>query len=252
MVGYELSGPTIEFIRHIDEVFDMLNVRSKYGKHSKAPLTKMSYDIFVDESLNAAGDGKNIPESFEQRKNRLQVYIRSLKLVNDQPILKTRKHTGFTGFINGLESLFHMGKYLIFEIKDPLEYVLSFKLSQDHLETFFSLIRSRNGCCVNPTCVQFMAAFKALLMRAEIKISTGNCTLLQIIPILNPLENKKKTKAIKGCQPKNFEDEDNFEEIDSAHHFFSSVQNVEFKVNKNYTFKLFSKFIAEYIANFEN
>ena len=229
MEGFAEAGPTIEFLRNIDEVFDILNVKSKFGKNSKAPLTKSSYQEHVDESLNAAGDGKNIPENIEKTKNRLQRYIRSLTLMNDIPLLQTRKHTGFTGFVNGIESLFLMGKYLLFDATAPLDYVLSFKVSQDHLETFFSSIRARNGFCVNPTSVQFMAAFKALLMNAEVRVSTGNCSLLQVITILNPLQNYQKPANTKADQPF-IEDDEDFLEVDSVNKLFSCNKNREFKV----------------------
>lgn len=59
-----------------------------------------------------------------------------------------------------------------------VEYVLSYKLSQDHVEMFFALIRSKNGFCHNPTTVQFQSAFKKLLINnLNISVSaSANCT----------------------------------------------------------------------------
>lgn len=57
-----------------------------------------------------------------------------------------------------------------------LKFLLTFKLSQDHLETLFSLIRSMGGCNDNPNCVQFKRSMKGILMHNELKASVhGNC-----------------------------------------------------------------------------
>ena len=46
---------------------------------------------------------------------------------------------------------------------------LTYKLSQDHLELFFSAVRAAGGFNNNPTAQQFMAAYKRLLFRGTIK-----------------------------------------------------------------------------------
>lgn len=57
-----------------------------------------------------------------------------------------------------------------------LKYLLAFKFSQDHLETLFSVIRSRGGFNNNPNCAQFTTAFKRLLIRNELASSlNSNC-----------------------------------------------------------------------------
>ena len=35
-----------------------------------------------------------------------------------------------------------------------LEFLLTFKFSKDHLETFFSIVRASNGAINNPTSIQ--------------------------------------------------------------------------------------------------
>lgn len=60
-----------------------------------------------------------------------------------------------------------------------------YKTSQDHLEPFFLSIRVRGGWNNNPTVRQFTAAYKWLLVRAEIREGDmGNCITLDEIPIL--------------------------------------------------------------------
>jgi len=56
---------------------------------------------------------------------------------------------------------------------------LSFKLSQDHIETFFSSVRQRGGLNNNPSCKQFKSANKKLLVHSEITGSQyGNCVAI--------------------------------------------------------------------------
>ena len=56
-----------------------------------------------------------------------------------------------------------------------LKYVLTYKLSQDHIKLFFAAIHSSYGCNNNPTALQFRSAYKRMLVRHEIASSSGNC-----------------------------------------------------------------------------
>ena len=59
---------------------------------------------------------------------------------------------------------------------NTLKYLLTYKLSQDHLELFFSAIRSRGGWNNNPSVVHFKAAWQRLLCHQQLKeVGTGNC-----------------------------------------------------------------------------
>ena len=69
-----------------------------------------------------------------------------------------------------------------------MTYLLTYKLSQDHLELFFAAIRSSGGWNNNPTATQFMAAYKRLLLRYEVSAS-GNCTALDATNILHAVKD---------------------------------------------------------------
>jgi hypothetical protein len=57
-----------------------------------------------------------------------------------------------------------------------MKYILSYQLSQDHIEMFFSAIRSHGGFTNNPRAMQFRGAYKRLLHDAEIATSAAdNC-----------------------------------------------------------------------------
>ncbi|CAI6359114.1 unnamed protein product [Macrosiphum euphorbiae] len=63
--------------------------------------------------------------------------------------------------------------------KGFINSLLTYKTSQDHIETTFSAIRSRLGYNNNPTCRQFKEAYKRILVHSEIVGSQfGNCALL--------------------------------------------------------------------------
>ena len=59
--------------------------------------------------------------------------------------------------------------------QQQLKYLLTYKFSQDHLELFFALIRSRGGHNNNPSPGQFKATMKCLLTHNKlICVTAGN------------------------------------------------------------------------------
>lgn len=57
-----------------------------------------------------------------------------------------------------------------------LTFLLTYKLSQDHLEMFFACIRRCDGFNNNPTARQFKSAYKKLLTHINISVPlTANC-----------------------------------------------------------------------------
>jgi len=77
-----------------------------------------------------------------------------------------------------------------------LEYLLTYKLSQNHLEMFFSAVRARGGFSNNPTAAQFEAAYKQLIIHTEIMTCSegANCMNIDLIPILSISSTKKNPK----------------------------------------------------------
>ena len=81
----------------------------------------------------------------------------------------TRKKTGFIGFLVAIESMKHIFFDLVEKDNAPMNYVLTYKFSQDHLELLFGAIRSSGGFNNNPTAQQFTAAYKRLILRNSIQ-----------------------------------------------------------------------------------
>jgi hypothetical protein len=66
-----------------------------------------------------------------------------------------------------------------------MNFLLTFKLSQDPLENFFSSIRMNCGFGNNPTSIQFKAAFQSLLCKTLNKKDNGNCLFDENVSLLD-------------------------------------------------------------------
>jgi hypothetical protein len=177
--GFQGAEVTVDFLLNFNNAFDKLNARNPRGKGSKCPI--FPYNL----------------QDFREQKTILIEYIKKIEVISEEKKkLKTKKpkprkfivnhssNTGFLGFIIDLESLFLMAEDVLNTEIAPLRYLLSYKVSQDHLENWHAQIRQRNGFSMNPTARQLTSAIKALLSHAQIKISNGNCALLENVPIL--------------------------------------------------------------------
>lgn len=137
--------------------------------------------MFLGRGTKAPIRKENIPELAVKIKE-FQLYISGIKKLSGQLVIESQQKTGFMGLFFGLETLLGLCEMLIVEVPanlTRLTHFLSYRLSQDHLELFFSVIRSRNGFNPNPTCRLFISAFKGILMQLEIKIDSGNCSIIK-------------------------------------------------------------------------
>ncbi|KFM71923.1 THAP domain-containing protein 9, partial [Stegodyphus mimosarum] len=162
-------APTIKFLKIFNNLFDILNSKNLLSKDFKSPIKPQNKDTILN-FLNTA-----------------QEYIKNLRTSkNGDYILHSNRKTGFLEFlvcINSIKSLY----IELCEISpNPLNFFLTYKLSQDHLELFFSAIRTKGGHNNNPTAKQFKAAYVRLLMHHHIMTSgSANCIVLDDTNILN-------------------------------------------------------------------
>jgi hypothetical protein len=131
----------------------MQNSKNPFGKYTKEPMKMQNKDrwlLFMTKADN---------------------YIRGLTDNLGNTLLSGRRKTGFLGFLSNMYAYKQMFEQLV----EPghLQYLLTYKTSQDHLELFFKAVRSRNGSNDNPTTQQFSSAYKRLLMHG---ISKGTAT----------------------------------------------------------------------------
>lgn len=80
-----------------------------------------------------------VDEPKRVKKKATAVFIR-------KPVLKSRSSVGFFGFLTNIQST--LGIYTDYVENGPLQEFYTFQYSQDHLETYFSLIRSSLGSCI--------------------------------------------------------------------------------------------------------
>ena len=155
---FQGCGATVRFIRVFDHLFDVLNSRNPPARNFKAPIRRSNYEYtkkFLDEATK---------------------YIGGLKGPNGQSILTSKRKTGFLGFLLCNKAVVGLAEDLVNGENPVLKCLLTYKMSQDHLELFFGAVRASGGWNNNPTKHQFIAAYKQLLMRHNIKGGRGNCT----------------------------------------------------------------------------
>lgn len=153
------ASATIKFVRIFDKLFDVMNTaRIKPGSIFKSALNPTNkHEIF--EFLNEAKE-----------------YILSLKIMSKSsnkliPIVKSRLKTGFRGYIINIISVINLYNELV-EKQKLMPFLATYRLSQDHLEMFFGKLRSMNGYNDNMTVQQFTSAYKKLLHRCDVRISS--------------------------------------------------------------------------------
>lgn len=93
-------------------------------------------------------------------------YLKSLKNQDFKPITNSKRKTGFNGLITYLNSVYNLFNDTV--KTGTMDFILTYKVSQDHLEMLFSVIRSRGGFNNNPFAAQFEATYKKLLIHTVI------------------------------------------------------------------------------------
>lgn len=175
---------TIKFIRVFNKLFDVLNSRSIYAKYEKKAMCSENYTNHSTVLLEAKD------------------YIFQLKDKFGNPIIKSKRKTGFLGFIVCIESALSMYDHFV-GVTLPLKYIPFYKISQDHVERLFGYIRSRGGHNNNPTCQQFMGSFKRILIHNELhETNTGNSQILSKTLVFNIKKRySNETEEINSSTP---------------------------------------------------
>ena len=162
--NFKDSNATCEFILLINNLFDILNSKSKFGKHFKPPITTKNYEEISSYLTNGIKT------------------LTSLTDENGLKIVSGPRKAFIRGFAISAKSILAIAKDLLQRSNSPYEFVLTYKFSQDKLEMFFSKIRGRLGWNNNPNALQFKYALRSLLLANKIESSsTANCV---------PVENK--------------------------------------------------------------
>lgn len=166
------AGPTIQFIRTFNDVFDVMNTQRVMHEHPNQLKTALN-PFNKDEVLTLL--------------KMARVYIMSLKINDGRklvPAVESPIKAGFRGFVVNIDSISAMYTKYIEHDKDMI-MLPTYRFSQDHLEMFFHKVRSRNGCNENPTVLQFSFSYKHLQLITDLTITSGaNVSLLAASNIL--------------------------------------------------------------------
>lgn len=226
--NFENSEATERFVIFMNDAFDILNSRNLLAKSFKAGLQQHNKDITFNKI------------------NEIIKYIISLKCGPcKEPLHLSKRKTGFLGFIVSLRSLMHIYNQYVDNPIGKLKYLLSYKLSQDHLEVFFSAIRSMGGHNNNPTAKLFQAAYKKLLIHTGVTGSLQANCIEQVPTIILAVSTSKgnKMKTIDNLLTENFENDATFHENTDHNYYITSAS-----YSKNLS--LYISDIIEYIAGF--
>ena len=97
---------------------------------------------------------------------------------NGKQLVYSRRKTGFVGFICTLRSIMALTEQL-FSTKH-YKFIMTYRLSQNHLETFLSRVRRKSGWNNNPTALQFKWTLRMLLLKNNVLPSKhANCIQLE-------------------------------------------------------------------------
>jgi len=155
------SLPTEVLLSKLDKLFDILNSRSCYGKGYKAAIT------YANMSMRLAF----LRECKE--------FLLQLQDSTGQLLVNTKRRTFVVGLCVTIDSVVYLTEQLLAGcgINDvKLKYLATYKLSQDQIETLFSVIRRLGGWSNNPTCLQFSFAYRALLSHIGV-VATENANV---------------------------------------------------------------------------
>ena len=89
-------------------------------------------------------------------------YLLSLKDPDMYRLSQHRRKTFIIGFVSFAKSNLSIAEKLLFRSGNPYNYLLTYKLSQDHLELFFSCVRG--GFNNNSNALQLKYAFRKILL----------------------------------------------------------------------------------------
>jgi len=141
--GFDSVHATVEYLHLFDSLFDIINSRNLSQMFGKAPV----------QEKNEA----NWKSVFQKA----VTYISGLKNVDGRNLLQSNRYAAFLGWLVNIKTITELYQNIV--KSGELNFLLTFKLSQDPLENFFSSIRMSCGFNNNPTSIQFKSAFQSLL-----------------------------------------------------------------------------------------
>lgn len=165
--AFQNSYETSEFIIHVNNVFDICNVKANRPPSGyKQPICESNADSLFQYFQKAKEYFMSVEIDEENPKS---------KTVRRKLAIQSRSKTPFLGMVHNLTAL--QGLYNEYVKNGQYTEIYSFKFCQDHLETWFSCIRRGLGSNDNPTPAEFKRLYRKLLVCHEITYdgNKANC-----------------------------------------------------------------------------
>lgn len=203
--GFTGAETLVKFLRIYNNAYDIMN----YGNDKpsddnfKKPLCAENIQKFRDffQEFREFTSQISIDEYKRKPKEKGNRSSNENKTTSiRKPILKSRSSMGFFGFLHNITST--LGIYNDYVEHGPLDVFYTFQYSQDHLETYFSLIRSSLGWNNNPNDIQFEAAYRKLLVcMPYTSARKGNCiigstNILNVSSAQQPAQHSESIQTI--------------------------------------------------------
>ncbi|RVE41326.1 hypothetical protein evm_014021 [Chilo suppressalis] len=181
------SSATVNFLTIMNNFFDIMNSRKCHRYGFKRPIDENNKSEVFDylDKVKKYILNLELHTKFRRVMKRKNLAPRIILSISKQKIVESTNKTGFIGAIICIDSLKTIFQHAV-EEKNVFSYISTYRLSQDHLELFFGIIRKHGGYNNNPNVLQFRAAYKKTLNHLELRSTfSGNCIPLDNINILN-------------------------------------------------------------------
>lgn len=225
--GFENATETIEFIRIMDTLWDIMNsqriLEDATNKYKSAINPKNKDDVFAF-LLKA------------------KQYLLTLEVVSKRSgkkvkIINSDVKTGFTGYVIDIISVTAIYQELV-EDHHYMIFLATYRMSQDHVEMFFCKIRSMNGYNENPMSQQFVSAYRKLLHQFDVSISgranvisRGTSNVLTVTSGAKRIGSLEEDMAQHSQQTNHHEEVDSLSQLDEDSH---ELFELELILNNDY------------------
>ena len=174
--GFESSDVlvTADFIENINDLFDVLNSRSRYAAGFKKAITVENFERRQPLFENVRDMIGNLTVTWKVYNPGQKIHV-----IHAGKLIHSPRRTGFLGLAGATYVIEHIVYSWMkrFPVSFP-KHLRTYKMNQDHLEMYFNAIRSQNGWSYNPTGIQVRWAFKKLITYAGNGIlasASANC-----------------------------------------------------------------------------
>lgn len=184
--GYDSDGcrKLVKFLRLCNNMLDIMNhgEGKKSNDHFKQPVSSSTITKF-----------RKLFESFKQFTSEMTIEVKRGKKIKRESVAK---QMGFASLLINIESTIGIYESYVKDSSSGIFY--TFQYGQDHLETYFSLVRGSLGGNNNPNVEHFMAAYRKLLFCSpHISGERTNCNV--------ELPNQLLTVSSEVYVPRNYE-----------------------------------------------